>query len=44
MWTRHLYRMELLETEIETETRANNPYGWVSDIIIFHDSVTNSGV
>ena len=44
MWTRHLYRMELLETEIETETRANNPYVWVSDIIIFHDSMTNSGV
>ena len=44
MWTRQLYRMELLETEIEKETRANNPYVWVSDIIIFHDLVTNSGV
>ena len=44
MWTGHVCRMELLETEAETETRAKNPHIWASDIIIFHDSVTNSGV
>lgn len=33
-----------VRNETETETRAKNPRVWVSDIIMFRDSVTNSGV